>query len=358
MELTLNPCGHLRMADPSDPADSEPRFSSLARAFSESPAAGILSLAGGKSAPDWPLTWIYWRDFGTLYLQQLCQNPSTTQQLEPSPALDAATLASLHLSLPPMAGAEYCSPEVLGEIWEQLDSWARAAIARQPEGLSGFLHQHAPLWRQVGRVCFHLAENRKDPEFPFAFMATYIPRLGKNARAQHLPLSQALREYAGANNREALLRLLEPVQEASSRCAWVKDLLESSDIYHPLAWSPEEAYLFLKDVPPLESSGLVVRLPAWWKKRPRPRVQIALGTKVGNTLSAQALLDCQVQLSLNGDPLSPQEIAALTAAGEGLALVRGQWVEVDGDKLRQALEQWRTRAALHKAWALTVRDGE
>ena len=83
-----------------------------------------------------------------------------------------------------------------------------------------------------------------------------------------------------------------------------------------------------------------MRLPDWWKKRPRPRVQIAVGSKVENTLSAQALLDFQIQLTLDGVPLTPEEIATLTASGEGLAMVRGQWVEVDGEKLRQALEQW------------------
>jgi superfamily II DNA or RNA helicase len=172
-------------------------------------------------------------------------------------------------------------------------------------------------------------------------MATYIPRLGKNARPQHLPLSQALREYAGANNREVLLRLLEPVYEASSNCAWVRELQESGDIYHPLAWTPEEAYLLLKDVPLLEESGLVVRLPDWWKKRPRPKVQVVIGRTAGCTLSAQALLDFQVHLTLNDEALTTEEIAALTASGEGLAFVRGQWVEVDGEKLGQALEQWR-----------------
>ena len=108
-----------------------------------------------------------------------------------------------------------------------------------------------------------------------------------------------MREYAGADNREALLRLLEPVYEASTRCAWVKELLESNDIYYPLAWTPEEAYLFLKEVQALEESGLVVRLPDWWKQRPRPRVQIAVGSKVENTLSAQTLLDFRVQLTLD-----------------------------------------------------------
>jgi len=143
-----------------------------------------------------------------------------------------------------MPGAEYCNPDTLTAIWSDLDRWTAACIGSSGQGLPGFLKQHAPAWRQVGRVCFHLAENKKDPEFPFAFMATYIPRLGRNAKAQHQPLSQALSEFSGANNREALLRLLEPVYEAGTRCPWVKELLETGDIYHPLAWRPDEAYFF------------------------------------------------------------------------------------------------------------------
>ena len=312
----------------------------IVHAFAECPSAGIMALSGGKSSPDWPLSWTFWRDFGARYLLQLCQSQPTLERLEPIPPPDAATLSTLYLSLPPMPGAEYCTPDLLATIWSALDDWVLDAIAGSLEGLSGFLHQHAPLWRQVGRVCFHLAENKQDPEFPFAFMSTYVPRLGKNARAQHLPLNQALREYAGANNREALLRLLEPVYEAGNRCSWVKELLESSDIYHPLAWTPDEAYLLLKDLPLLEESGLVVRLPDWWKKRPRPKVQVQIGSSVGTTLSAQALLDFRVQLTLNGAELTQDEIVALTASSGGLAFVRGQWVEVDGEKLRQALDHW------------------
>ena len=346
MNLTLTPAGHLLMigSSPCEASDGpETRqfgAEKIAQAFSESQSAGIMALAGSKSSPDWPLPWIFWRDFGTRYLLLLCQSQPTAERLEPLPPPDAATLACLTLSIPPMPGAEYCTPDVLAAIWTALDAWALDSISRNGEGLAGFLHRYAPLWRQVGRVCFHLAENKQDPEFPFAFMATYIPRLGKNARAQHLPLNQALREYAGADNREALLRLLEPVHEAGTRCEWVKELLESNDIYHPLAWTPEEAYPFLKDVTALEESGLVVRLPDWWKKRPRPRVQVAIGSNVGETLSAQALLDFSVQLTLDGADLTPEEVTALTASGEGLALLRGQWVEVDGEKLRQALEQW------------------
>lgn len=346
MILTLTPSGHLLLigAAAGEAPDVSGRLpfgaGKIAKAFAESQSAGIMALAGERSAPDWPLPWIFWRDFGARYLLLLCQSQPTAERLEPLPPLDDATLAHLTLSIPPMPGAEYCSPEALAAIWSALDAWALDSIAWDAEGLAGFLHRYAPLWRQVGRVCFHLAENKQDPEYPFAFMATYIPRLGKNARAQHLPLNQALSEHAGANNREALLRLLEPVYEAGTRCGWVRELLESGDIYHPLAWTPEEAYPFLKDVPALEESGLVVRLPDWWKKRPRPRVRVAIGSSVGETLSARALLDFRVQLTLNGSDLTPEEVATLTAAGEGLALLRGEWVEVDGAKLRQALEQW------------------
>ncbi len=343
MQLTLTPAGRLVMIRAADAEAGDVLLSGaerIALAFEDCQYAGVMALAGGKSPSEWPLSWLFWRDFGARYLLRLCQSQPAAQRFDPLPPPDDADLAILSLSIPPMPGAEYCSPGLLADIWSGLDSWARDAIAAERGGIAGFLNRHAPLWRQVGRVCFHLAENSRDPEFPFAFMATYVPRLGKNARARHLPLSQALREYAGANNREALLRLLEPVHEASGRCPWIHELLESGDIYHPLAWTPEEAYGLLKDLPLLEESGLVVRLPDWWRKRPRPKVQVQMGPKAGTTLSAQALLDFRVQLTLNGAPLTADEIAALTAAGNGLAFVRGQWVEVDGEKLRQALAHW------------------
>lgn len=343
MILTLTPSGHLVMIGQdvlTNDAAVPFRAEAVKQAFAISPAAGIIALAGEKAVPDWPLPWMFWRDFGTRYLLLLCQIQPTAEHLESLPQLDASTLAHLTLSIPPMPGAEYCTPDVLAAIWNKLDIWAQDIIAKHPDGLSGFLLQHAPLWRQVGRVCFHLAENKNDPEFPFAFMATYIPRLGKNARAQHLPLSQALSEYAGTNNRAALLRLLEPVHDASTRCDWVRELLDSGDIYHPLAWTPEEAYPFLKGVPELEESGLVVRVPDWWKKRPRPRVQVSIGSNVGESLTAKALLDFRVQLTLDGADLTAEEVTALTTAGAGLAFLRGQWVEVDSEKLREALDQW------------------
>jgi len=59
-------------------------------------------------------------------------------------------------------------------------------------------------------VHFNLAENRRDEEAPFAFLATYTGRLSAHGKAQHQPLGQALREYAGAANKERLLPCCSP----------------------------------------------------------------------------------------------------------------------------------------------------
>ena len=206
--------------------------------------------------------------------------------------------------------------------------------------MAGFLKKRAPLWHQVGRVCFHLAENRRDPDYPFAFLATYAPSLSSGTRVQYQPLSQALRQYAGAKNRKALVKLLSPVHLASQGSAFVKELVDSGDLYQPLAWTPRQAYRFLKEVPVFEDSGVLVRLPDWWKKRPRPRVGITVGEKRRKKFDAVGMLDFKMQLALGDQELSAAEWQELMDGEEGLVLLRGQWVEVDRQKLTEALDHW------------------
>ena len=133
-----------------------------------------------------------------------------------------------------------------------------------------YLKSCHPAWNLVGRVHFNLAENRKDEDAPFAFLATYTTRLSAAATAQHLPLGKALQEYSGARNRERLLSLLMPVQRAAEHCPWLRAMVDTGEIFHPLRWSPQQAVQFLKDVPALESAGVVVRMPASWRMNRTP----------------------------------------------------------------------------------------
>jgi hypothetical protein len=104
--------------------------------------------------------------------------------------------------------------------------------------LEAFIQTEAPKWQQVGRVCFHLAENKTVPDRPFAFVATFAMGFGAGGRLKHVPLRRALEQYAGAKNRPALIKLLEPGQQAAERCDWVRKLVDSGEVYQATAWSP------------------------------------------------------------------------------------------------------------------------
>ena len=112
---------------------------------------------------------------------------------------------------PLMIGTEYLSAEVLGDLWLELDTALRTELATAKCALADFLKARHPAWNLVERVYFNLAENRKDEEAPFAFLATYTSRLSAHGKAQHLPLSRALSEFSDGKSQAQLLSLLKPV---------------------------------------------------------------------------------------------------------------------------------------------------
>ncbi len=343
-ELILTPAGHLRLQQEDGRNGNAPDtwMTRSAAAFASSQAEGLFALAAAQPEVPPPPSFAFWRDFACRFLTRLCRTPeSAGSRIDPIEAPGEAELAVMLLSAPPMQGAEYLSIAALGDLWTQLDVWVRQQIAESKDGLGGWLKKHAPIWRQVGRVCFHLAENKQDPELPFAFMASYAPGLSRAGRVQYRPLGKALQEYAGQRNRNALINLLSPVQRASEKVDFVKELVDSGDIFHPLAWTPGEAYRLLKSVPLLEENGLLVRLPDWWRKRPRARVAVTIGEKKKSCFGAGAMLDFKVGVALGDQALSEAQWRRIMAGEDGLVYVKGQWVEVDRQKLAEALAHWK-----------------
>ncbi len=358
-DLGLLPSGHLHcfpsIAD--DTTDKAIHIAPIGKAFGRSVGEGLFTLAARKNGADLSPSLQYWRSFACKYLSERCLlTPADPQQPDPIEPFTATETMPLLLSMPPMRGAEYLSAPVLQEIRSLLDSWVREQI-QAVGGLNTLLAKRAPQWHQVGRVCFHLAENKNDPDFPFAFMATYAPELTAQGRIRHQPLSRALQEYAGAKNKKALIHLLSPVQLAAESSPVIKDLVDTGDIYHPLAWSSQEAYEFLKDAPLYEQCGVVVRLPDWWKKRSRPRASITIGERKKKNFSADSLLDFKLHIALGSEPLSKAELKKLMAAGDGLVFMKGQWVEVDQEKLSEALAHWKMVEAEATNGGLTFVEG-
>ena len=291
-----------------------------------------------------PASFEYARLIARLYLTSLCKTATAEPGgLIPEIPPPTADLDRTLLQAPPMTGLEYLTPDVLSNWWLDLDSLTRNEIAKHPGGAQEYLRERNPQWRFVGRVTFHLAENKRDLDYPFAFLATYANGLTSQGKVKHEPLGQALQQYAGAQNREAMLTLLLPISKAAESSELIRELVDSGDIYHPLAWSAREAYGFLKAIPLLESSGLIVRVPDWWnaKKPTRPRVSVKVDSKNSAGIGVDAMLDFSVGMSLEGETLSDDEMAQLLEASGGLIPLRGKWVEVDPEKLKEALTHWK-----------------
>lgn len=291
-----------------------------------------------------PPIFAYWRDFGSRYVTAVCTQPdgggeAARAAIPPPPETELEWLA---MSAPPMTGAEYLTPAVLAQLWQELGEAFSLELAESKSGIQDFLQSWNRAWNLVGRVHFNLAENRKDQQAPFAFLATYTTHLSAGAKARHLPLGEALREYAGAAKKDRLLSLLVPVQRAAESCLWLKRMIDAGEIFHPLRWTPSEAMQLLRDVPQLETAGVVVRMPAGWRanRPPRPAVTATVGGKVPSGLGTNALLDFRMEVTLDGETLTASEIRELLAGTDGLRLLRGRWVEIDRDRLGRMIAQF------------------
>jgi non-specific serine/threonine protein kinase len=345
-ELVVAPSGHLRCKPLS--SDSESVSSALlddvVLAFErEGSGAGLFRLAARKSTEGLNPALAFWRDFAVRHLAALCNTPETSV-IPPIETPTPAEMVQIILSVPPMTGAEYLTVQALDGAWRELDEWTRGKVEASG-GLAAFLRAQAPHWHQVGRVCFHLAENKDDPEYPFAFLSTYASGLDKAGRPRYLPLSRALTEFAGTKNKNALVRLLTPVSEAAKKSAFVSHLVESGDIYHPYPLEADEAYKFLTEIPLYEEAGLLVRVPDWWRKRARVQAKVTVGNETSGLFTAKSLLDFSVDAAIGDEKLSRKELEELLAGGSGLRFVKGRWVEVDADKLKQVLDHWQAVAA-------------
>ncbi|OGA30894.1 MAG: hypothetical protein A3G80_04430 [Betaproteobacteria bacterium RIFCSPLOWO2_12_FULL_62_13b] len=206
----LTPHGRLLLAPDDDaPVLEDALQRRLAESFARGAGHGLLQLGAGEVGTALPAVFGYWRDFGARYITAMCATPAPAERGEtareaPREEKRAAPppqdLEALAADAPPMMGAEYLTAPVLRALWAELEAAFRAELKQSKQSLQDFLRRLHPAWNLVGRVHFNLAENRKDEEAPFAFLATYTTRLSAQAKAQHLPLAQALREYSDAKN--------------------------------------------------------------------------------------------------------------------------------------------------------------
>ena len=132
---------------------------------------------------------------------------------------------------------------------------------------------------------------------------------------------------------------------------------EGLETEHPTGFDldVDEAFEFLKESAwILEDSGYKVIIPSWWTPEGRRRAKIRLRTSAGSSGSAQAvtrglfgldsIITYQYEFSIGNQTVTPEEWEALVNAKSPLIMFRGEWMQLDRDKMQQMLEFWGHRA--------------
>jgi non-specific serine/threonine protein kinase len=341
----ITPAGELRYEAPEGIVAggfTDVEDKALRAAFGRGTAAALLylgaSLAGRELAPEMRFASGFAHE---MIAGALHRTGSDTALTLPEP-LSSEEAQRWLARLPPMPGAEYLSEKRLCQWWDALGGALAAALASNGTSLAQWLPAQSGGWARLGRVHMHLAENKTSETRPFAFLATYTTRLGAGGKPQHVALARALREFAGAGQKSALLTLLRPLNDAALKLPWLQALVDSGAVYQPTAFSAEAAHRFLTSIPVLEGSGLFCRVPDWWNaaKRPRVQVQVNLGGAKPAGLGAQAIVDFSAGLALGDEKLTSREWKAILAHEGSFIQLRGKWVEVDKEKLASLLAGW------------------
>ena len=206
-------------------------------------------------------------------------------------------------------------------------------------------------------LCFRLEEAAPEDvdswRLHFLVAATHDPshRLGL---AEYWPLSrrgraEAARPFGADFERQLLLAL----GAAARIYPTIWDGLATA---HPagLTLTLDQAFAFLQESAwVLEDAGYTIIVPAWWTPQGRRRARIRLkttaspkqGTAVvsGGHLTMGSLISYEYQLSIGGEVVGEREWRQLVEAKTPLVQFRGQWMQLDREKMQQMLEFWRTQ---------------
>jgi SNF2 family DNA or RNA helicase len=334
-------------------ADAD-RLAQLAKRMPK--AARALTSTGEASAPETPPTAAL-RQFIFATVDHLVRSKAgesrSTGRAKPSFA--SAHDAWFHALRSPDAAVEG-DPKALAQLQAQVAEWRRpiALSAASPTRLCFRLEEPAAVAMADEDAVVvptgewqvrYLLQSREDPSLlvPVAdawrskgSQAAVLKRFDARAR-EHLLSS--LGQAAGLSPRVATsLRSAQPAGFALDATGAHQFLTETAAVF--------------------EQAGFGVMLPAWWTRK-GTKVRLAAGAHVVSPkmkgkagLSLETIVKFNWRVAIGDQPLTLAELEALARMKAPLVRLRGQWVEVDAEEIRAAIDLLTRRSA----GAATVRE--
>ena len=316
----------------------------------------------------------YLRSIAATFLEALTQDPGIefTRGQTQTP-FDAEKKFRLILDAPYLPGNFQVTKPWLDFLWQTLQQAFSRQIEHWPGTVEAYLQQLAPRLHAADRICFHLVEN-KDPVYPFAFLATCADRDATSGQLRQIPLQQLMQSLALQNSpspavdlftgrkikttqRQEQVRLLAAIHRAAEKSDLIRRWQQSGEIVRPLRLKASEAWTFLREIPVYEACGIVCRIPKWWRSRKQSaRLNMTVGEKPASRLGLDALLDFTLEIVLNGETMTQEEIQTIVQGTAGLQMIKGKWVEVDPAELARLLADYQRIQHLAEKNGLSILD--
>ncbi|MCP5114617.1 MAG: DEAD/DEAH box helicase, partial [bacterium] len=243
-------------------------------------------------------------------------------------------LASLHSRDAALDG----DPAELAAFAQQVQEWQRplSVAARSPFRLSFRLDE--PKKDDAPWTVNYLLQAADDPSLLIPAAAAMRPKRREKA---------VLDRY----NFDAREYLLQALGQASTLCPKIESSLKAAA---PAGYKTGTtgAHEFLTQrALSLEQAGFGVMLPAWWtRKGTKVRLKAKADVtspkmQAGAGLTLESIVEFNYQLALGGHTLSYKELEELARLKTPLVKLRGQWVELNAEEIRQALEFWKEQGS-------------
>src|SRR3990167_6786253 len=168
LSLALSPTGHLYLY--TDAENSETVLKTIAdnlqSFFSVNDTVGLLRLGLTHFDVPLPTSFNFWQQFAQLFITEVCKqvdgdNTSNTAHI----ALPIDAVTQLIVTAPFIRGIEYFNQDTAQFLWQGLLAALSNELISFDGKLNDYLSAFHTVWNTIGRVCFHLAENKSNLEY-------------------------------------------------------------------------------------------------------------------------------------------------------------------------------------------------
>lgn len=324
--------------------------------FQEDPEKALFHFGFMETKGHLSATLNFWHSFSRIFINSLRLTEHLEELKDKAQIPFNEEQCKILLSEAPyFTGSEYLDINVLKYHWKTLEDFFKKTIKSYGGSVESFFKSFSETINIADKIYFHLVENKKGASAPFAFLATYSPETTEQGASRHRPLRSLIDEYS--KKQDKFVDMLGSVYKAADKSSLIKSMLESGEIFYPLGMDSDKAYTFLNETQVYEDSGILCRIPNWWKgARKGISISVKIGEKEKSLLGLESLIDFQTNLVVNGEKITQIEAEKILADSVGLTLIKGRWIAIDKKRLQATLEKWKELQELMADGEISLSD--